>query len=191
MTAEGLEAKQIPVSAAFHSSIVAPAKAPLRRVLDGIEVHSPRVPIFSNVTGEPYPGDSDIIRELLMEQVAAPVEWEKSVREMNASGATLFFEIGPKWALTSFVKDILKDDAVAVPTNHPKKGGIFHLLDAVGAAFCHGIEIDGSPIGLVPMVDLSEEGSPVPEGIPSIPSPTAGDLGTDNVAANSDVKDVS
>ena len=42
--AEGLQAVKIPVSHAFHTKIVAPASGPLREVVAGMNVQSPKLP---------------------------------------------------------------------------------------------------------------------------------------------------
>ncbi len=145
---KGIPAKRIPVSAAFHSEMVSPAKGPLGNVLAKTDLRAPKTPLISNVKAEPYPEDGEEIKNLLVEQVASPVEWERSVKKMYEMGARFFIEVGPKWALTSFVKEILGDEVVAVPVNHPKKGGIWHLLDVLGAAYSHFIPVDLSDLNL-------------------------------------------
>ena len=68
-----MEARAIPVSHAFHSAIVAPAADPLRRVLAGLQIGKPQVPILSNVTADYYPDDQDGIIDLLGRQIESPV----------------------------------------------------------------------------------------------------------------------
>ena len=68
----------LPVSHAFHTSIVAPASEPLRRTLERLELRSPEIPIVANVTGELYPMGPDVVPEmldLLAAQVASPVQF--------------------------------------------------------------------------------------------------------------------
>jgi len=57
-TAAGMQATRIPVSHAFHTSIVAPAAVPLVATLRRLNVRPPRLPIVANVTGEFYPRDA-------------------------------------------------------------------------------------------------------------------------------------
>ncbi|HLF16843.1 MAG TPA: beta-ketoacyl synthase N-terminal-like domain-containing protein, partial [Candidatus Thermoplasmatota archaeon] len=125
---KGLQAQYLPVSAAFHSAIVAPASKPLRAVLSRLDVKDPKVRVLSNVGTEPYRDDPEWIRDNLALQVASPVEWIGIVERMHAEGVRVFVEVGPKLALTNFVRDILKakPDAVAIGSNHPKKGGVAH-----------------------------------------------------------------
>jgi acyl transferase domain-containing protein len=53
--AAGLTARKIPVACAFHSPVVAAARDGLARVLAGIDLATPRIPVFSNTTAAPYP----------------------------------------------------------------------------------------------------------------------------------------
>ncbi|MGC9030050.1 MAG: SDR family NAD(P)-dependent oxidoreductase [Desulfomonilaceae bacterium] len=140
----GLEGVLIPVSAAFHSGVVAPAREPFMKTLKNLPVNSPEIPVLSNVTGEFYPtGPSagDRIRDLLGKQFAAPVEWVKSLRRLQREGATIFLECGPKRVLTNFTLDTLGKDVRAWPTNHPKKGGVLQLLETAAALMAEGVAL--------------------------------------------------
>jgi [acyl-carrier-protein] S-malonyltransferase len=64
-----------------------------------------RIPVISNVTGEPET-EATKIRNLMTEQVRSPVEWVASVRAMMAAGVDTFVECGPGAALTGMVKRI-------------------------------------------------------------------------------------
>ncbi len=44
------------------------------QALQAVPVQAPRVPVVSNVTGEPFPADPDAIRQLLAEQLVQPVQ---------------------------------------------------------------------------------------------------------------------
>ncbi|HET8681425.1 MAG TPA: acyltransferase domain-containing protein, partial [Micromonosporaceae bacterium] len=124
LRAAGLDARRIPVSHAFHTSIVAPASAPLKAALRRLDIRPPQRPIVSNVTGRFYPADADVetVLDLLGRQVAAPVQFVDGLRTLYDAGARVFVEVGPKRALHGFVADVLghHDDVVALFTNHPK-----------------------------------------------------------------------
>ncbi|HLE97332.1 MAG TPA: acyltransferase domain-containing protein, partial [Candidatus Thermoplasmatota archaeon] len=139
--ARGLDVMPLPVSAAFHSAIVAPASEPLRRVLARLGVAPPRVPVIANVNVEPYPTDRDAILDLLSMQVAAPVEWQRTMHRLHADGVRVFVEVGPKRALTGFVEANLGDrpDVEAVLTNHPKKGGVASWAEAMARLAALGV----------------------------------------------------
>ncbi|MGW8266192.1 MAG: ACP S-malonyltransferase [Longimicrobiales bacterium] len=82
------------VSGAFHSPLMAPAKAGLRDRLEKINFSDPRFPVVSNVTAEPVLRGRDA-RELLVEQLTAPVRWAASIARMVGDGVERFFELGP------------------------------------------------------------------------------------------------
>lgn len=141
----GLEGILVPVSAAFHSGVVAPAREPFMRTLEKLEVNPPTTPIISNVTGDFYPlgpAAPDKIRDLLGKQFAASVEWVKTLRKMYGEGIKVFIECGPKRVMTNLTLDTLSNDALPLPMNHPKKGGILQLMESMAALVVEGFDID-------------------------------------------------
>ena len=143
LTAAGFDAQRIPVSHAFHTKIIAPATEALLVQLATIEIHEPQIPILSNVTARPYPTDPDEIRDLLARQVASPVEYIDQIEAMYAAGIRTFVEVGPKKAQVGFVANILEGrDHRAIPTNHPKFGGLPSLRMAVGQLLAAGQAVE-------------------------------------------------
>ncbi len=142
----GLDGILIPVSAAFHSGVVAPAREPFMKTLERLTVNPPSVPVLSNVTGDFYPigpAASGHIRDLLGKQFAAPVEWVKTLRRLHSEGIRIFVECGPKRVLTNLTLDTLPPaETVALPTNHPKKGGVMQLMEALAALAAEGVPVD-------------------------------------------------
>ncbi|MBK8256977.1 MAG: SDR family NAD(P)-dependent oxidoreductase [Polyangiaceae bacterium] len=141
---KGFNCVQLPVSHAFHTSIVAPASGPLRAVLERLHVSPPRIPIVANVTGQLYPMHPNArpeIVDLLSKQVAAPVEFVKGLETLYAQGARVFVEVGPKKALAGFVEDVLvpRGDVVALATNHPKTGDLVSFNQALCALYAAGL----------------------------------------------------
>ena len=95
----------LPVSGAFHSPLMEPARAELAKAIEATEVKAPRCPIYQNVTALPS-CDPDIIRENLLLQLTSPVRWTQSVRQMRRDGAETFLELGPGEVLTNLIKRI-------------------------------------------------------------------------------------
>ena len=95
----------LPVSAPFHSTLMRPAAARLKEVLDGMEFHDARFPVVANVTAEPVT-KAEEIRSLLVEQAASPVKWETSMHYMLQEGFDTFVEVGPGKVLTGFTRKI-------------------------------------------------------------------------------------
>ena len=95
----------LPVSAPFHSGLMAPAQERLAADLQKTEFSALRVPLVTNV-------DADIItkgdeaREALILQVTAAVRWEESVRVLIEEGVNTFVEVGPSRVLTGLLRQI-------------------------------------------------------------------------------------
>lgn len=95
----------LPVSAPFHSALMAPAAERLKEVLDKVELQQFRCPVVSNVEALPYE-DSARVKPLLVEQVCAPVRWEESVHNLSQQKVSRFVEIGPGKVLSGLIKRI-------------------------------------------------------------------------------------
>lgn len=140
----GYEVVSLPVSHAFHTSIVAPASGPLRNTLERLHLQSPRTPIVANVNGEFYPTGPDVVHDmldLLAKQVASPVQFVKGLRTLYAAGARVFVEVGPKKALQGFAEDVLGNDGnvLSLFTNHPKNGEIASFNQALCGLYAAGL----------------------------------------------------
>ena len=148
--AEGFQAVVIPVSHGFHTQIVEPASEPLRRVINGMNIQNPQLPVVANVTGQLYPASREEILDLLSQQVFSPVQFVDSIRLMYEMGVRTFVEAGPKRVLSSLVNDILrdKDDIHIISTNHPRKGDLESLREAFCGLFAAGIswQTNGSAV---------------------------------------------
>jgi [acyl-carrier-protein] S-malonyltransferase len=120
----------IPVSGAFHTQLMLPARARLRRTLEEVEFHSPEVPVMANVDARVHtdPGEWP---GLLSAQLCSPVRWRQSLEALGGRGATVIAELGPGGVLTGMVRRTIPDVrgvAVAVPADLDK------LMDTVAGS---------------------------------------------------------
>ncbi len=98
-------AVMLPVSAPFHCALMQPAQEEVARVLAGLEVHAPGIPVAANVTGELIT-TADAARDALTRQVTGTVRWVDCVRALAGAGTTVFVEAGPGKVLTGLMKQI-------------------------------------------------------------------------------------
>lgn len=98
--------KELVVSGAFHSPLMASASDGLKKKLDTTPLKDARVPVYTNVTGQPVTRAEEI-REMLFRQLTSPVRWEESIIHMVRDGAEKFIEIGPGKVLQGLVKRIV------------------------------------------------------------------------------------
>ena len=104
--------KELVVSGAFHSPLMASAKEKLQSKLNETNVDNISVPVYANVTAKPVTNSSEI-KKLLFDQLSSPVRWEESIMNMIADGATEFIEIGPGKVLQGLIKRINKEVKVS------------------------------------------------------------------------------
>jgi acyl transferase domain-containing protein len=171
----GYEVSALSVSHAFHTSIVASASEPLRRVLQRLHLDAPRLPVVANTNGEFYPTAADAVPkmlDILAEQVAAPVQFVKGLRTLYQAGARVFVEVGPKKALQGFAEDVLgaRGDVVSLFTNHPKNGDVPAFNQALCCLYAAGLG-KGVPAVTKPIESIQISEPKVVEPAPSIAEP--------------------
>jgi [acyl-carrier-protein] S-malonyltransferase len=104
-------ALQLPVSAPFHSRLMAPAAEVMHEALAAVAMHAPVVPLVANVLARPI-SDPDEIRKRLVEQVTSMVRWTDSVRWLVTEGeVTELAELGVGKVLTGLARRISPETA--------------------------------------------------------------------------------
>ncbi len=99
------------VAGAFHSSLMASAAQRMEAFIRNLPLRQPRLPVISNVTGQPH-GTPDDIRRLMVRQITSPVQWVASVQELKNQGVTRYIECGPGRVLSGLVKRIHPEAAL-------------------------------------------------------------------------------
>jgi malonyl CoA-acyl carrier protein transacylase len=99
------------VSAAFHSRYMAGAAKAFADFLAPMSFAAPKTPVIANVTAQPYPTDngSELIKSLLVDQIAHSVQWTQSIHFLIRQGVTQFSEMGPGNVLTRSVQQIQQE----------------------------------------------------------------------------------
>ncbi|MDR6757365.1 [acyl-carrier-protein] S-malonyltransferase [Mycoplana sp. BE70] len=100
-------ALMLPVSAPFHSTLMAPAAEAMRAALAEVEIREPVVPVIANVSVQPVTDPKEIAR-LLVEQVTGQVRWRETVEWFAGNDATSLYEIGSGKVLTGLARRIDK-----------------------------------------------------------------------------------
>jgi len=95
----------LPVSAPFHCALMQPAQEEVARVLAGIAMHDPSIPVAANVTGQ-LVTTADATRDALIRQVTGTVRWVDCVQALKNAGAEVFIEVGPGKVLCGLLKQI-------------------------------------------------------------------------------------
>jgi [acyl-carrier-protein] S-malonyltransferase len=102
----GKKSVLLPVSAPFHSSLMAPAAERLAAELATATVSDPAFPVVRNVDAGLTRTAAEVT-PFLLRQVASPVRWTECVQRLSAEGATAFIEVGPGRVLTGLLRRIV------------------------------------------------------------------------------------
>ncbi len=186
LAARGLKAVRLPVAAAFHSPLVAPALAPFAKALKDVPFAKPAVPVYANTTGEPYPAEAAKSRDLLAHQLGKPVEFVKLIEAMHRDGVRTFLEVGAGARMTGLVGLTLKGkdfSSAAVDASNGRKSGAADLARALAqlAALGHAVDLkpwQGGEDGLKdvrakPKMSTTLTGAPYRSTVPK-PRPVQG-----------------
>ena len=125
----GRKSVMLPVSAPFHSALMAPAAERLAGELESVTANDPRIPVVRNVDAGVTRVAADV-KPFLLKQVASPVRWTDCVGRLTDEGADVFVEVGPGRVLTGLLRRIVegaRGHAVEDPESLEK------TLAAVGA----------------------------------------------------------
>ncbi|SFQ20794.1 polyketide-type polyunsaturated fatty acid synthase PfaA [Roseivivax halotolerans] len=139
---EGLSFRVLPVGAAFHSPIVAPAEKRLAGFLNKMPVAAPAFPVYANTTAEPYEADAKAVRRTLARQLARPVEFMSEVQAMHRDGARVFLSLGPKGSHAGMVRQCLQGEDVLAISVDDEEGGLAGFLGALGQLLSQGATLD-------------------------------------------------
>jgi [acyl-carrier-protein] S-malonyltransferase len=102
LAAAGGRAIPLKVSAPFHCSLMRPAAEALAPLLERTTFSVPTLEVVCNVTAEVLP-NALAARDLLVQQVTAPVRWVETLERLRALGAARFIEFGSGSVLTGLV----------------------------------------------------------------------------------------
>lgn len=101
------KAMALPVSGAFHTPFMIPARDRLREAIASANPRDTEVPVISNVDAIAH-DHGDEWASLLSAQLSSPVRWKQCLSTLNDLGVTGFAELGPGGVLTGMAKRTLE-----------------------------------------------------------------------------------
>ena len=106
---QGYSAVMLPVDSAFHTPLVSHAQAPFAEAIAAVTFEPPQIPVFTNVSGNPYPNQPQDCQKILTKHLLSQVLFQEEIENIYAAGGTCFIEFGSRSILTHLVKEILGD----------------------------------------------------------------------------------
>ena len=119
-------AVKLAVSGAFHSPLMHSAADGLREYLASVSLREERLPVYANLTAEPYGEDK---KETMAAQCENPVRWQKTIENMIANGVDTFIEVGVGKTLAGLIQKINPEVTVYQIEN---KEGLDAAAEALG-----------------------------------------------------------
>jgi malonyl CoA-acyl carrier protein transacylase/acyl carrier protein len=107
LTARGLRSSRLSVSAAFHSPLMASARADFAKRIGDFSTNGPRFDVWSCARMQSYPEDPAALREVVAASIVEPVRFADSVEAAYASGIRVFVELAPSAVLSGLCDRIL------------------------------------------------------------------------------------
>jgi [acyl-carrier-protein] S-malonyltransferase len=99
------------VGGAFHSPLMASAKAGMEAALAKVQIENPQTKFIANVTANSET-EGSAIRSLLVEQITSPVRWAETMTALKDVGAQTVVEVGPGKVLSGLAKRSLAPEAL-------------------------------------------------------------------------------
>ncbi len=140
---QGVPSRQLQVSHAFHSKLVAPAAALMPSIDTRWEQFDSnrKTTFISTSSNEPVTTATDLSK-LLREQIGKPVRFTQAVQLADQQHPDLWIEVGPGKVLTRLVCEILDQSTpVAMPTDDAGEDGFDLLNRVLAAAFVCGFPV--------------------------------------------------
>lgn len=142
--AAGIKTRVLPVSNAFHSSLMDPILDAFEREAGKVTVRPPSMQLISNLTG----------RAANFQEISAPAYWRRHLRSpvrfaeglatLKQARIDVYLEIGPQPILTSFAAGVFSGDdgAKLIPSQRSGGDGWAQILDAVAQLHLAGVDLD-------------------------------------------------
>ncbi|MCL1934057.1 MAG: acyltransferase domain-containing protein [Candidatus Azobacteroides sp.] len=124
--------KEINGEYAFHSPLLAKAEKLYAEALKAYDFKSPEIPVWSNMTGEIYPKETDTIKMYMAKHLDQPIEFTRQIENMYKAGARIFIETGPGRVQLGLVESVLGKKVATIQTENKSSEGISYYLKALG-----------------------------------------------------------
>ncbi len=138
---KGRKTTRLRVSHAFHSELMEPMLDEFAAVAQTISYNPPKIPVLSNLSGEPLTPEQATDPAYWVAQVREPVRFADGAAHLAAQGVSTALELGPDGVLCAMAQGSFaaaEKDAVAVPLLRKDRAEATAMLGALAAAQANG-----------------------------------------------------
>ncbi len=144
---DGITCKLLVTSHAFHSPMMDAMVEPYRKVVEGVKLHAPRIPIISTVTAQWLKDDEATSPKYWSDHLRSTVRFAQAVKFAWGDANRVMLEVGPRTTATTLARQQSSDTKkqAAVPSLGDSAGNgneLTQLLKAVGGLWQSGIAIN-------------------------------------------------
>ncbi|MEO1132914.1 MAG: type I polyketide synthase, partial [Cyanobacteria bacterium J06639_1] len=139
---QGVKAKRLAVSHAFHSPLMEPMLAEFERVAREVKYSQPRLGIVSNLTGA-MAGADMATSGYWCRHVRQPVRFADGMAVLAQRGYDVFLEVGPKPILLGMGRFCLpENEALWLPSLRPGQSDWRGVLSSLGHLYTRGLTMN-------------------------------------------------
>ncbi len=135
----GLKATVLPVSGAFHTELVAPAKTALSAAIAATRFAPASLTVYANSSALPYPAEPAAMQAQLDAHLLSRVEFVREIEAMHGAGCRVFVELGPKSICTNMARATLSGKPALAVSLDGNGGGLRGLLSGLAELFVAGV----------------------------------------------------
>jgi amino acid adenylation domain-containing protein len=151
LEAEGVSARLLHTSHAFHSRMMEPALAEFCTALNEVTLQPPQSPWISNVTGRVITNEEAVSPDYWLRHLRHAVRFGDGIATLCSAGPCLFVECGPGTTLSSLVRrhpaaDGCECVSLFPPAKNEGEGEHQALLTGIGKLWTFGAAIDWSKL---------------------------------------------
>jgi acyl transferase domain-containing protein/surfactin synthase thioesterase subunit len=136
----GIRCRLLTVSHAFHSPLMRPAAAKLRRIAAGVQGQPPKIAWLSTVSAMPMSGPPDA--KYWCDHALKPVRFADGIRALDQMAVSDFLEIGPGSTLLGLGRQIVNENRKAWLASLSKRGELNEILMSLGQLYRRGYDVD-------------------------------------------------
>ncbi len=155
---EGIEAKRLHTSHAFHSAMMDPIVDLFEKAVSKLVLQSPAIPIMSTVTCQWLTAEQATDPTYWATHLRKPVLFFDAVQKLRELSDHILLEVGPGRTLATLVGKGAQPALASLPHAAKGESAYQHIRNTLGTLWCHGLAIDWS---------LVEERSSKPKRIPA------------------------
>ncbi|HEV7518243.1 MAG TPA: acyltransferase domain-containing protein, partial [Thermoanaerobaculia bacterium] len=149
LAGEGIVCRRLQTSHAFHSAMMEPLYDRLVELVGTVDLHPPRLPLLSNVTGTFLTPEEATDPTYWARHMCQPVRFADGVRELRREEGRVLLEVGPGQTLCSLVLQYPDAAGESAPVtvgslrhSYEREADQAYLLGALGKLWLARVAID-------------------------------------------------